>query len=101
MKFHRLYNEKYADNEPRYFVGYLLPESFGYAEGYRYEVQLLSENGEAVAVILFRGDESPLRCAEYSVPEAVFRAAFGRSGNPGDYVNSAGEVVDFNGRPVG
>jgi hypothetical protein len=100
MKLCRLSDSKHSDREPRYFVGYLLPESFGYAEGYRYEVQLLSEDGEAVAVILFRGDESPLQCPDYPVPEAVFRAAFGRSGNPGDYVNSAGKIVTFDGRPV-
>lgn len=100
MKLCRLSNSRHRDREPRYFVGYLLPDSFGYAEGYRYEVQLLSEDGEAVAVILFHGDESPLRCPDYPVPEVVFRAAFGRSGNPGDYVNSAGEIVDFNGQPI-
>ena len=99
MKFHRFSNSKHRDREPRYFVGYLLPESFGYAEGYRYGVQLLSGDGGAAAVILFRGDEAPLQCPDYPVPDAVFRAAFGRSGNPGDYVNSSGEIVDFNGRP--
>lgn len=93
MKLHRISSLTQREREPRYFVGYLLPESFGYAEGYRYEVQLLSQDGEAAAVILFRGDESPLQCPEYPVPEAVFRAAFGRSGNPGDYVNSAGQIV--------
>ena len=49
MKFHRSSNFKHRDREPRYFVGYLLPESFGYAEGYRYQVQLLSEDGGADA----------------------------------------------------
>jgi hypothetical protein len=100
MKFHRLSNAKHSDREPRYFVGYLLPDDSWYAEGYRYEVQLLSDDGEAVAVILFHGDESPLQCPESPVPEVVFRAAFGRSGNPGNYVTSAGEIVDFNGQPV-
>ena len=100
MKFHAEPNFVHRQREPRYFVGYLLPDDYGYAEGYRYEVQLLSEHGEGGAVVLFHGDESPLQCPEYPIPEAVFRAAFGRSGNPGDYVNSAGEIVDFNGHPV-
>jgi hypothetical protein len=100
MKFHRFSNEQHSEREPRYFVGYLRPDDPWYAEGYRYEVQLLSENGEAFAVILFHGDESPLQFPEYPVPEVVFRAAFGRSGNPGDYVTSAGKIVDFNGDPV-
>jgi hypothetical protein len=101
VKFHAEPNFVHSQTEPRYFAGYLLPESYGYAEGYRYWVQLLTEDGEAGAFVLFRGDESPLQCPEYPIPEAVFRAAFGRSGNPGDYVNSAGDIVDFNGRPVG
>ena len=100
MKFHAEPSFVHRQREPRYFAGYLLPDSYGYAEGYRYELQLLAEAGEGGACVLFRGDESPLQCPEYPIPEPVFRAAFGRSGNPGDYVTSAGEIVDFNGRPV-
>jgi len=53
----------------------------------------LSEIGEAAAVVLLRGDAAPLQCPEYPIPEAVFRAAFGRSENLGDYLNSVGRVV--------
>jgi hypothetical protein len=93
LKFHAEPNFVHRQSEPRWFAGYLLPDSDGYAEGYRYWVQLLDEDGRGGAFVLFRGDESPLRCPEYPIPEAVFRAAFGRSGNPGDYVSSAGEVM--------
>ena len=100
MKFHRFSNAKHSDREPRYFVCHLLPDDSSYAEGYRYEVKLLSDDGEAVAVVLFHGDESPLQCAEYPIPEVVFRTALDRSGNSGDYVTSAGDIVDFYGQLV-
>jgi hypothetical protein len=78
--------------EPRYFVSQLDEHSLGYRDGYRYSVELLLEHGEAGAFVLFTGDESPLACAEYPIPEVVFRAAFGPNGYPGNYVTSSGEA---------
>jgi hypothetical protein len=82
---------KHRQREPRYFIARLDDLDLGYDQGYRFQVQLLCEHGEGGAVVLFRGDEQPLRCDEYAVPEAVFRAALARGAGDGEYVTSTGE----------
>ena len=55
-------------------------------------MQLLDEEGRAVTVISFIGNESPLACDGFEVPEAVFKAAL-RQSHGGDYVNARGQSV--------
>ncbi len=82
---------KHREREPRYFVMQLDERSFGYTEGFRFEVQLLDEEGRGGAVVLFLGDEQHFNCPGASVPEAVFRAALSRSVGNGEFVTSSGE----------
>src|SRR5262245_11579670 len=82
-----------ATGEARFYVLHLGPDHRGYADGYRYEVQVCDEVLRAAACVLFRGDESELVVPGYDVPAAVFRAAVRQGPGRGDFVDGRGETV--------
>jgi hypothetical protein len=86
-------NFTHREREPRYFVMQIGSHSSGYADGFRFEIQLCNEALQAGAVILFRGDESEFSVPEFDVPQAVYRAALRQPPGTGDFVDSEGESV--------
>ena len=79
--------------EPRYFVLSLDESDPSYLEGFRYEVQLLNDDGEGAAVVLLTEEDTNISVPGYDLPSRVVDAARRQEKGSGDYVNTVGESV--------
>jgi len=82
-----------SGKQKKYFVVRLSEQDPEWAEGYRYEIQILDSQGRgAMAGYLKDGDEV-LEIEGRSIPSAVIGAARGQAEGQGDYVDSEGRSI--------
>jgi hypothetical protein len=84
---------EHTKTEPRYFVLCYDESDPEYREGFRYEIQLLNDDGEAGGVIQLSDEETRISIPGYDIPLKVIEAAKSQEKGSGDYVNSGGECV--------
>ena len=79
--------------EPRYFVCSINMDHRGWLCGYRWQIQLLNEDGEGLAFVMFGPDDGTdfVNYLAVSIPLPVVEAA--RSG-VSDYVDEQGQHRD-------
>lgn len=65
------------------------------------EVQMLNQHGQAVAFAQFAPGTLPVVVDGQTVPEIVVRHAENCGGRSGQYVDSAGRLLDWMGQPLG
>lgn len=70
-------------------------------EGDTCEVQLLGQHGAAVAFAQFAPGASAVTVGGQPVPDAVLRFAERCGPGGGQYIDSAGHVLDWTGRRIG
>ena len=83
-----------------YFVYRLLPFDDHYLAGYRYEVQILDDEGRATHVGYFVDPEKPLVIDKKVMPHKVLYAATRQQEGRGNYINDRGQTTDFMGHPI-
>jgi len=76
-----------------YFVVHLDPQQSVDTDSHSYEVQVLDQQGRAVAVGYFTDPDAPLTVAQQLIPTGVLPAALRQLPGQGDYVNEAGESI--------
>ncbi|MDP9316426.1 MAG: hypothetical protein M3R24_37160 [Chloroflexota bacterium] len=82
-------------NRIRYFVRQLNQQDREWHEGYRFEVQLLDQDGKAAMVGHFIDAQQPMVLGQHNVPIPVLQAAQRREPGSGDYVNDQGQSIPW------